>query len=77
MQPKGLLKLRQKLFRCCRFIASSWCPSRSSRVMSRTLVVRPKARRSGEDNRRANSKQTLVLQLLRRPSGATIARARN
>jgi hypothetical protein len=41
------------------------------------LVVPPNARRSGEDNRRANSKQTRVLQLLRRPRGATIARARN
>jgi hypothetical protein len=35
--------------------------------------VRPKAARSGEHNRRANSKQARVLGLLRRPSGATIA----
>jgi hypothetical protein len=35
--------------------------------------VRPKAARSGEHSRRANSKQARVLALLRRPSGATIA----
>jgi hypothetical protein len=35
--------------------------------------VRPKAARSGEHKRRANSKQARVLGLLRRPSGATIA----
>jgi Protein of unknown function (DUF3489) len=35
--------------------------------------VRPKAARTGEHSRRANSKQARVLQLLRRPSGATIA----
>jgi Protein of unknown function (DUF3489) len=35
--------------------------------------VRPKAARSGEHTRRANSKQARVLGLLRRPSGATIA----
>jgi hypothetical protein len=35
--------------------------------------VRPKAARSGEHIRRANSKQAQVLGLLRRPSGATIA----
>ena len=35
--------------------------------------VRPKAARSGEHTRRANSKQARVLRLLRRPSGATIA----
>ena len=35
--------------------------------------ARPKAARSGEHTRRANSKQARVLQLLRRPSGATIA----
>ena len=34
--------------------------------------VRPKAARSGEHKRRANSKQARVLGLLRRPSGATI-----
>ena len=34
--------------------------------------VRPKAARSGEHTRRANSKQARVLGLLRRPSGATI-----
>jgi hypothetical protein len=34
--------------------------------------VRPKAARTGEHSRRANSKQARVLQLLRRPSGATI-----
>jgi hypothetical protein len=35
--------------------------------------MRPKAGRSGDHTRRANSKQARVLQLLRRPSGATIA----
>src|SRR3981189_3771436 len=35
--------------------------------------VRPKAARSGEHTRRANSKQARVLGLLRGPSGATIA----
>jgi Protein of unknown function (DUF3489) len=35
--------------------------------------VRPKAARSGERTRQANSKQARVLALLRRPSGATIA----
>ena len=35
--------------------------------------VRPKAARSREHTRRANSKQARVLGLLRRPSGATIA----
>jgi hypothetical protein len=35
--------------------------------------VRPKAARSGEHSRQANSKQARVLALLRRPSGATIA----
>src|SRR5215204_5499349 len=35
--------------------------------------VRPKAARSGEHTRRANSKQARVLGLLSRPSGATIA----
>jgi len=35
--------------------------------------VRPKAARSGEHSRRANSKQARVLRLLHRPSGATIA----
>src|SRR5215216_5292585 len=35
--------------------------------------VRPKAARSGEHTRRANSKQARVLRLLHRPSGATIA----
>src|SRR5262249_4042997 len=35
--------------------------------------VRPKAGRSGTRTRRANSKQARGLQLLRRPSGATIA----
>jgi hypothetical protein len=35
--------------------------------------VRPKAARSGEHSRRANSKQARVLALLRRRSGATIA----
>jgi Protein of unknown function (DUF3489) len=35
--------------------------------------VRPQAARSGEHTRRANSKQTRVLGLLRRPSGATLA----
>jgi hypothetical protein len=35
--------------------------------------VRPKAARSGEHTRRANSKQARVLALLRRPGGATIA----
>jgi Protein of unknown function (DUF3489) len=35
--------------------------------------IRPKAARSGEHTRRANSKQARVLGLLRRPSGATIA----
>jgi Protein of unknown function (DUF3489) len=34
--------------------------------------VRPKAARSGEHTRRANSKQARVLGLLRPPSGATI-----
>ncbi len=34
--------------------------------------VRPKAARTGEHSRRANSKQARVLALLRRPSGATI-----
>jgi Protein of unknown function (DUF3489) len=35
--------------------------------------IRPKATRSDQNSRRANSKQTRVLALLRRPSGATIA----
>jgi Protein of unknown function (DUF3489) len=35
--------------------------------------VRPQAARRGHHTRRANSKQARVLQLLRRPSGATIA----
>ena len=35
--------------------------------------VRLQSARSGEHNRRANSKQARVLGLLRRPSGATIA----
>ena len=35
--------------------------------------VRPQAARGGEHTRRANSKQTRVLGLLRRPSGATLA----
>ena len=35
--------------------------------------VRPKTARSGQHNRRANSKQARVLALLRGPSGATIA----
>jgi len=35
--------------------------------------VRPKAARTGEHSRRANSKQARVLGLLRRPGGATIA----
>jgi hypothetical protein len=35
--------------------------------------VRAKAARSGEHTRRATSKQARVLDLLRRPSGATIA----
>jgi Protein of unknown function (DUF3489) len=35
--------------------------------------IRPKAARSDQNSRRANSKQTRVLALLRRPSGATIA----
>ena len=36
--------------------------------------VRPKAARSAEHKGRANSKQARVLALLRRPSGATIAK---
>jgi hypothetical protein len=35
--------------------------------------VRPRAGRTGEHTRRANSKQARVLGLLRRPGGATIA----
>ena len=43
----------------------------SSKV--RPNKIRPKAARSGEHSRRANSKQARVLRLLHRPSGATIA----
>jgi len=42
-------------------------------VAARCCAGTPKAARSGEHTRRANSKQARVLGLLRRPSGATIA----
>ena len=51
----------------------------SKRKRGRTAKARslskipPKAARSGEHTRQANSKQARVLSLLRRPGGATIA----
>ena len=46
---------------------------RGRTVKGGSSKVWPKAARSGEHTKRANSKQARVLALLRRPSGATIA----
>jgi Protein of unknown function (DUF3489) len=47
-------------------------PAHAGKVRS-SSKVRSKAGQSGEQTRRANSKQARVLGLLRRPGGATIA----
>ena len=59
IQLKGVLHVQRK-------------PAHAGKARS-SSKGRSKARRRGEHTRRANSKQARVLDVLRRPDGATIA----